>query len=184
MATTDLSRYDNSWYRTGRNLIVRGLWFFVHAMFLKNPWNPFSGLKIFFLRMFGAKIGKGVVLKPGIQVKYPWRLEIGSYSWVGENSWIDNLVAVKIGRNCCISQGAVLLTGNHKYNKATFDLVTGEITLEDGVWIGAFAIVTAGVTCKSHSVLAVKSVAVSDLEPFSVYQGNPADLVRQRVISE
>ena len=134
------------------------------------------------MRLFGAKIGKGVVIKPSVNIKYPWFLEIGDHAWIGEKVWIDNLVPVKIGPNVCISQGAMLLTGNHNYKKETFDLITGEIILEEGAWIGAKAVVTPGVTCKEHSVLAVSSVAVEDLEPYTVYQGNPAKPIRKRTI--
>jgi putative colanic acid biosynthesis acetyltransferase WcaF len=93
------------------------------------------------------------------------------------------LVKVRIGSNVCVSQGAVLLTGSHNYKKPTFDLITGSIVLEDGVWIGAQAIVSPGVTAASHSVLTAASVATKDMEAYSIYQGNPAVKIRERVIS-
>jgi putative colanic acid biosynthesis acetyltransferase WcaF len=134
------------------------------------------------LRLFGAKIGKGVNIKPRVHVKYPWNLNIGEFTWIGEDVWIDNLVKVDIGSNVCLSQGAMLLTGNHNYKKTTFDLMVGEIVLHDGVWIGAKAVVCPGVTCHEHSVLSVGSIANSDLEARGIYQGNPAQKVKERVI--
>ena len=107
---------------------------------------------------------------------------MGDYTWIGENVWIDNLVKVRIGSNVCLSQGAMLLCGNHNYKKSTFDLMVGEIIIEDGAWIGAMSTVCPGVTCKSHSVLSVNSVANKDLEAYYVYQGTPAQKVRGRVI--
>ena len=92
-------------------------------MFFINPLNPSSGLKKFILKLFGAKIGRGVVIKPGVNIKYPWKLFIGDYSWIGEKVWIDNLANVVIGRSVCISQGAMLLTGNHNYAAKEFDLM-------------------------------------------------------------
>jgi putative colanic acid biosynthesis acetyltransferase WcaF len=139
-------------------------------------------MKIFLLRIFGARIGKGVVIKPNVNVKYPWALEVGDYTWIGENVWIDNLVMVKIGKNCCLSQGSYILTGNHNYKKVTFDLVVKRVTMEDGSWLGAKAILCPGITMKEHSLLAVGSVAVSDLEAYGIYQGNPAVKVRERII--
>ena len=65
--------------------------------------------------MFGAKIGKGVIIRPGVSVKYPWKLQIGDNTWIGENVWIDNLSNIIIGKNVCVSQGAMLLSGNHNY---------------------------------------------------------------------
>lgn len=179
---TDLSRYENSWYHPGGK-IKRLAWYLTNVLFFINPLNPFSGIKVCLLRLFGAKIGIGVNIKPCVNVKYPWLLEVGDYSWIGENVWIDNLAKVKIGNNVCISQGAMLLCGNHNYKKTTFDLMIGEITLEDGSWIGAQSVVCPGVTVHTHAVLSVGSVACHDLEAYGVYQGSPAVKVRERVIN-
>ena len=103
--------------------------------------------------------------------------------WIGEKVWIDNLAQVDIHSNVCISQGAMLLTGNHNYKSVSFDLVIGSITLEEGVWIGAQAVICPGVSCGSHSILTVGSVASKNLEPYSIYQGNPAIKIRNRIIS-
>ena len=178
---TDLSSFNNSWYKPGASFLKRGLWYCFNNLFFCSRF-PFNGIKLFFLRMFGARIGKKVVVKPGVNIKSPWLLVVDDYVWIGENVWIDNLVKVSIASNCCISQGAMLLTGNHDYKKSTFDLVTGEIKLEEGAWVGAKAVVCPGVICHSHSLLTVSSVATSNLEAYGIYQGNPAKKVRERKI--
>jgi putative colanic acid biosynthesis acetyltransferase WcaF len=182
---TSLNKFENSWYWKNYNrssFLKRVIWFFASNIFL-NSYLPIPiFFKIFLLRLFGAEIGQGVVIKPKVNVKYPWLLTIGDYSWIGEEVWIDNLAMVKIGKNVCISQGAMLLTGNHDFSKPTFDLKIGNITLEDGVWIGAKAIVCPGVTCFSHSVLAVGSVASKNLEANIIYRGNPAIQIKSREI--
>ncbi|GAB3701042.1 putative colanic acid biosynthesis acetyltransferase [Spirosoma flavus] len=179
---TDLSRFDNSWYNPGSRLKIV-LWFLVNAFFL-NTYLPIPvRFKLAVLRLFGAKIGKGVMIKPAVNIKYPWLLRIGNYVWIGEQVWIDNLSEVSIGDNTCLSQGSMLLTGNHDYRRSTFDLTTRPITLADGVWIGAKSVVCAGVSCESHAVLAVNSVATRTLNAYGVYQGNPAVWVRQRTIT-
>ena len=94
MIKTDLSKYDNSWYNTGGNVLKRLLWYFCNILFIKNEWNPSSVIKVYVLRVFGAKIGRGVVIKPCVNIKYPWNLEIGDNTWIGEDVWIDNLVPV------------------------------------------------------------------------------------------
>lgn len=180
---TDLSRYDCSWYKPGGNIVKLTLWYFVNVLFFINPLNPLSSLKAFLLRMFGAKVGKGVVIKPGVNIKYPWKLVVGDHVWIGENVWIDNLDTVTLGSNSCLSQGAMLLCGNHNYSRSTFDLIVKPITLENGAWVGAKAVVTPGVTLRSHSILTVMSVATSDLEPYTINKGNPAVTVRQRNIN-
>lgn len=181
MDTVSLKDYDNSWYRPGASW-KRLLWYFANVLVMKNSWLPSSGLKVRVLRVFGAKIGVGVNIKPCVNVKYPWLLEIGDHTWIGENVWIDNLAKVRIGSNVCISQGAMLLCGNHNYKKTTFDLIIGEITLKDGSWIGAKAVVCPGITTHSHAVLGVGSVANHDLDAYCIYQGNPAVKVRERTI--
>ena len=180
---TDLSQFNNDWYKPG-SAVKRGLWYFFNAFYVLNPYNPFGGIRKFVLRLFGAKIGKGVVIKPRVNVKYPWKLTIGDHSWIGEDVWIDNLGEVKIGSNCCISQGALLLCGNHDYKKSTFDLMVGDITLEDGVWIGAKSVVTGGVYCHSHAILTAGSVTSTDLEAYKIYRGNPAEFIRDRKMEE
>jgi putative colanic acid biosynthesis acetyltransferase WcaF len=182
MNKTDLSSFNNSWYKPGGTKIKRIFWYYTNILFFLNPWNPFSSLKKTILKLYGANIGKGFVIKPAVNIKYPWKLKIGDFVWIGENVWIDNLDNVEIGNNVSISQGAVLLCGNHNYKKSTFDLITGKIILEDGVWIGARSIVTPGILCKSHSVLSVNSVATQNLEAYTIYQGNPAVDIRKRNI--
>jgi len=180
MQKTDLSSYQNAHYNTGGNSLKRLLWFFINALIFKTSILPVSGPKRGLLRLFGAKIGTGVVIKPCVNIKYPWNLSISDNTWIGENVWIDSLVNISIGANACISHGAVLLTGSHNYKLKTFDLILGPLVLEDGVWIGACAIVNPGVTAASHAVLTTGSVANKNLEAYSVYQGNPAVKIRSR----
>lgn len=174
MSKRDLSKYDHSIYQPGRNGLVRGLWYITNAMFFKSSCFPFYGLKRTLLRWFGGKIGKAVVIKPCVNIKYPWHLTIGDHSWIGENVWIDNLADVTIGKNCCISQGAMLLCGNHDYTKESFDLKIDQIVLKDGAWVGAKSIVCPGVTMGQESVLTAGSVATKNLIENTIYQGNPA----------
>lgn len=177
---TDLANYNNSWYSTGANVLVRLLWFAVNALFFKNALNGSSKLKVLLLRLFGAKIGRGVMIKPAVNIKYPWKLQVDDHTWIGEEVWIDNLDQVTIGAHCCLSQGAMILSGNHNFKKTSFDLMVAPITLEDGVWIGAKAVVTYSSYCESHAVLAVGSVASGRLKAYTIYRGNPAEAIRER----
>ena len=183
MKQTDLSIYNNSPFRPGGNVLKQMLWFYMNALFLKTSLVPVNGFKTLLLRLFGAKIGMHVTIKPGLNVKYPWNLAVGNYTWIGENVWIDSLVPVKIGSNVCISQGAVILTGSHNYKKQAFNLITSGVVLEDGVWIGACAIINPGVVAASHAVLTSGSVATENLDRYTIYQGNPAVKKRSRLIA-
>jgi putative colanic acid biosynthesis acetyltransferase WcaF len=182
MHKTDLSSFQNPEFSHGKSMLVRLLWIVLSRIFFETFVPYPNAWKSSILRLFGAKIGKGVVLKPSVKIKQPWRLEIGHHSWIGEGVWIDNLVHVSLASNVCLSQGAFLLTGNHNYKKTSFDLITGEIHLEEGVWIGAKSIVGPGVTCYSHAILSAGSATFQDLEAYSIYQGNPAVFKRERVM--
>jgi putative colanic acid biosynthesis acetyltransferase WcaF len=179
-------KVDNGSYVTtieiGATKLKQLVWVFVNVLFFMNALNQFSFIKVGLLRLFGAKVGKGVFIKPSVNVKYPWKLSLGKNVWIGEYVWIDNLCQVSIGDNVCLSQGALLLTGGHDHTKTTFDFLANQIILEEGVWIGAKAVVGGGVTCKSHSILGVNSVAESDLQEYTIYKGNPAVPVLKRLI--
>ena len=179
---TDLSKYNNNNFKPG-NIFLRFFWYFINVIFFKSSFFPFNFLKIFLLQLFGCSLGKGVVIKPNVNIKYPWKLSLGNYVWIGESVWIDNLDNVTIGNHVCISQGAMLICGSHNYKKQSFDLITKEITLNDGVWIGAKSIILPGVVAESHAILSAGSVISKNLESFTVYKGNPAEKVGSRTIS-
>lgn len=182
MKKVDNSLFNNDSYQPG-SVLKRFAWYVSNRLVMNTSILYPSFFKIWILKLFGARLGIEVVIKPNVNIKYPWFLEIGDHCWIGENVWIDNLTKVIIKSNVCISQGAMLLTGNHNYKKTSFDLMVGSITLEEGVWIGAKSVVCPGVTCKSHSILAVGSIATKDLQPYMIYQGNPAQAIRKREIS-
>jgi putative colanic acid biosynthesis acetyltransferase WcaF len=178
---------DNASYTTtisiGAGKFKQVIWYLVNVFFFKNAYNVFSSIKTGLLKAFGAKLGKGVVIKPSVNIKYPWKLTIGDHSWIGENVWIDNLSEVTIGNHVTISQGGLLITGSHDHTKQGFDFITRPIILEDGVWICAGAIVLGGVTCKSHSILGTHATAEKNLEAYTIYKGNPALPIGERIIN-
>lgn len=179
----DLSQYRNPEYDHGAGVLKRLLWHLFSKAFIHSQLPVPVSFKCMILRVFGATIGRGVVIKPNVNIKYPWFLEVGDHAWIGEEVWIDNLVMVKIGPSCCLSQGAMLLTGNHDFSKRTFNLITGTITLEEGVWLGAKTVVCPGVTAGSHAVLVVGAVATKNLEEWTIYRGNPAIPVKKRTVN-
>ncbi|MEI2709125.1 MAG: WcaF family extracellular polysaccharide biosynthesis acetyltransferase [Chitinophagaceae bacterium] len=166
----------------GASKITQLMWYFINIIIFKSSLPFPSSFKGFILKLFGADLGKGIRFKPCINIKYPWKLSIGDDCWVGEQVWIDNLEPVRIGSNCCLSQGTLLLTGSHDAMRSSFDYTSGLIILEDGVWLGAKSIVTSGVTCGLNSVLGAGSVADRNLEKNVIYKGNPAIPVLKRAI--
>lgn len=178
----DLSRFNNADFPKGAGVMKMTLWYFTNAAFFLNPFFPFRSMKPGLLRLFGARVGKGVVIHPGVNIKYPWKLTIGDHCWIGQRAWLDNIDQLTLGNNVVISQGGMIIQGSHNYKKVDYPTMSGPVILEDGSWVGAGAMVMLGVTLKSHSVLSAGSVATKDLEPYMIYQGNPAMPVRERVI--
>lgn len=176
-----LESYSSNGFVRGRSVVVEGLWLIVQWL-LVSSWLPGSWHRRHILRLFGARVGTEVVAKPGLRVKFPWRLSVGNNSWLGEDVWIDNLAPVSIGADCCISQRAYLCTGSHDWSKPGFDLITRRITIDDHAWIAAGASIGPGVTVGQGAVLSLASAATADLEAWSIYRGNPATKVRSRHI--
>lgn len=174
-----LAIFDSRGFDRGGSRVVEALWIFVQATFVRS-WLPGSAHRRFLLRLFGAKIGKAVVVKPGLRVKFPWRLDVGDHSWIGEDVWIDNLAPVRIGSNCCLSQAVYLCTGSHDHTKATFDLIVRPIVLRDGAWLAARSVVAPGVEVGAGAVLGLQSVATKDLRAGWVHAGVPAVPIRPR----
>jgi len=182
-AQVELESFNHSWYSPGRSFPVRVLWVVVNRFFLATsfPWP--SSLKRAVLRSFGASIGTGVIVKPRVNVKYPWNLSIGEHSWVGEGVWIDSLVRVTIGANACLSQGVMVETGNHDWSKPAFDLIVRDVVIEDGAWAAVRSLLLPGATLASHAVLGAGSVLSGVTEPYGIYVGVPALKVNVRIIA-
>lgn len=177
-----LRDYDNSWYQPGRGRLWQASWFFLGLPVLRSALLPSSGVRVRLLRLFGAQIGNGVVIKPGVHVKYPWHLYVGDDCWIGEDCWIDNLTTVRLGSNVCISQGAYLCTGNHDWTDPAFGLLVAPIRLNDGAWAGARAVLMPGVVLGAGAIAAAGSIVSKDIPDFEIHAGNPAVFAKRRVL--
>jgi putative colanic acid biosynthesis acetyltransferase WcaF len=176
----DLSSYSAAHFDRGASKGRELIWLFVSLVLFRLCPLSLSPLKRTVLRIFGARVGIGVTIKPQVKITFPWKLEIGDHVWLGEECWLLNLERIAIGNNVCISQRAFLCTGSHNHKLPTFDLITKPITVENGAWIGASAWVGPGVVVGVESVLSAGSVATKDLERGGIYRGNPAVFLRPR----
>ncbi len=175
-----LDNYTLGSYTPGAPYWKQLLWYFLGSPLVESNWLPISILKVAILRCFGAKIGQKVRIKPGVRVKFPWRLVIGDCVWIGEDTWIDNLATVEIESHVCLSQGVYLCTGNHDWSLPNFQLITAPIYIEESSWIAAKSVIGPGVTVGRGAVLTLGGVTGRSLEPMVIYAGNPAQPIKKR----
>ncbi|MGP6088753.1 WcaF family extracellular polysaccharide biosynthesis acetyltransferase [Antarctobacter jejuensis] len=166
-----LDLFENPEFDRGASKLTELLWMMVQGLVF-GSWLPGSGWRAKLLRAFGAKIGQGVVIKPHVRVKFPWRLSVGNQVWIGERVWIDNLAQVTIQDHACISQGAYLCTGSHDWTDAKFALITRPITIGQGAWVGARSNVAPGCVLEDGAVLAMGALGSGQLAAMTVYRAD------------
>lgn len=181
MTLQDLQAYRRppDWH-PGAPWLVQLLWFCLGSPLLAARWLPGSAWRVLLLQSFGAEIGRGCRLKPGLRVKYPWRLQVGQHCWLGEDAWLDNLAPIQIADRVCISQGAYLCTGNHDFRSSGFGLRPGAIQIAADVWIGARAVLPPGASIGAGAVVCLGAVVAGPVPPGAIMRGNPAQKVGQR----
>lgn len=156
------------------------LWYFIKVLFFLSALPYTSNFKVFVLRLFGAKIGTGLVIKPRVNIHFPWKLEIGNHVWIGEETFLLNFEKLTIGNNVCISQRAFLCGGNHDYKVSSMPYRNGIITLQDGCWIGASSFIGPNVIIGTDTVISANSVVTKSLSENGIYSGNPIQLIKNR----
>lgn len=179
MKIIDLSKAPGEREAWGRPVWVVFVWALVELLLVTNPIQISSRVRVLALRLFGAAIGDGVVIRPRVRVKFPWKLRIGARSWVGEGVWIHNQDQVYIGNDAVVSQESFLTTGSHAHRR-DMGLITRPIRLEDGVWVTSRCMLLGGTVLGTSSLVAPMSVVSGVFPPNSVVRGNPAVIVGRR----
>jgi len=176
-----LDRYStpSSWH-PGAPLLVQALWFCIASPLTCTRWLPGSAWRVLFLRAFGASIGHNCRIKPGLRVKFPWRLQVGHACWLAEDAWIDNLAPVQLGDRVCLSQGVYICTGNHNFRSPAFDLQLGPIVIESDAWIAARAVLAPGTVVGAGAVVSLGAVVSGVVPRGAIMRGNPAVIVGER----
>lgn len=179
-AWVDLAAFANPEYDPGRGPLMRTVWYYCSLLFFESGWLPISGVKARLLRLFGAQVGAGLVIRPRVRIKYPWRLSVGDHCWIGQGAWIDNIEDVHIGSHVCVSQLVYFCTGSHDYRRRRFDLAARPIVVGDGAWIGARATLLPGVTIGANAIVAGGSVVTKSVDSATIVGGNPAKTIALR----
>lgn len=165
----------------GKNAIVVQFWWFVQYVFFKPSPQFMYGWRRFLLRLFGARIGKKVIIRPNVTITYPWKVVIGDYSWIGDNVELYSLGKIEIGTNVVISQKSYLCTGSHDYLKQDFPIFQKPIKIGDESWIATDVYIAPGVTIGKRTVIGARSSVFKDLNSNSIYMGSPAKFVKKRI---
>jgi putative colanic acid biosynthesis acetyltransferase WcaF len=162
-----------------RPRLVQALWVLVETLLVSNPLVLSSAVRRWALRCFGARIGRGVIIRSRVRVKYPWKLSVGDWSWIGEGVWIDNHGYVHVGSHCVLSQEVFITTGSHDY-LSTMDLIVEDVRVEDGAWLTARVIVNRGVNVGRSSLVTPGSVVTRDIPAGKIFGGAPAKFLKSR----
>jgi putative colanic acid biosynthesis acetyltransferase WcaF len=170
----DLSRFRLPRGSRGRPTWFVQLWWLFDALFVRPTPQGFYFWRRFALRLFGATVGRKVLVRPGVRVTFPWKVVIGDYCWIGDNATLYSVANITIGEHSVISQEAYLCTGTHDHCDMSFSLVASPITAEPECWIAARTFVGPGVRIGRGAVVGVGAVVLSDVEPATIVAGVPA----------
>jgi putative colanic acid biosynthesis acetyltransferase WcaF len=180
----DLSQYHEPGYDAGGSRIAMLLWWLVQSIAFPLTMHMAHGIRCQLLRLFGAKVGPHVRIRPTARFTYPWNIEIGDYSWIGDDAVLYSLAPIKIGRHCVISQKNYLCTGSHDMSDPRFGLVTGEVVVEDGVWIATDCFVGPNVRIGANAVIGVRSTVLDSMPPGQICVGTPCKPVKPRLMNK
>jgi putative colanic acid biosynthesis acetyltransferase WcaF len=178
----DLAQYHQPGFEVGRPKWYVMLWWLVQAITFPLTLHASHGPRCTLLRWFGAKIGKQVIIRPTARFTYPWKVEIGDYSWVGDDVVFYSLAPIRVGEHCVVSQRSYLCTGSHDISDPRFGLMSAPIVIENGAWIAIDCLVGPGVTIGANSVIAARSSVFRDMPPGQVCMGTPCRVVKPRIM--
>lgn len=187
MAFNKIQRLNNfklPQYFRGRPGWFVQLWWIVQAIFFKTSPQFLYGWRRFLLLLFGAKIGKKVIIRPSVTITYPWKVKIGDYSWIGDNVELYSLGEIEIGNNVVISQKSYLCAASHDYTKDNFPIFSQKITIEDECWLATDVYVAPGVTVGKGTVVGARSSVFKNLPSGKVCVGSPAKVIKDRIVEK
>ena len=162
-----------------RPTVVVLLWSVCELLFIYNPWQVSSRVRAIVLRLFGAEVGRGVIVRPRTRIRFPWKLAIGENCWIGEGVWIHNQDRVTIGHDAVISQEVFITTGSHDHRR-DMGLLTRPVIIEPGVWVTSRCVVLGGVTIGRSSLIGPLTVVDRDVPPNKIVRGASATVVSDR----
>lgn len=183
MVYQDLSKHKVPEGFRGRNLLVVQLWWLAESTLFACSPQFMYGWRRFLLRLFGANIGKNVLIRPSVKVTYPWKVSIGENSWIGDETVFYSLGEISIGRNVSVAHKVYFCTGLHDTSKVSFDILQKPIFVEDECWIPNDVFVAPGVTIHRGCVIGARSSVFQDMPEGMICYGNPAKPIKKREVN-
>ena len=180
----NLNQYKTPKGFRGKSKLVVQLWRFIYVLFFRTSPQFMYNWRRFLLKAFGAKIGKGILIRPSVKITYPWKVSIGDYSWIGDDVVLYSLGEIEIGKNSVISQRSYICTGFHDYQKQDFPIYSKKIVIKSSCWIATDVFIGPGTTINEGVVIGSRSSVYKDLPPYTVCIGSPAKVVKERKIEE
>ena len=175
---TDADRFINPY--TLKEKILRVIWNYVGQVIFRLTFHNWYTVRRALLRLFGCTVGENARIRPSVRIEQPWNLTVGKNVVIGDRANVYCLGKIVIGDNVSISQQAHLCAGSHDFTKRNFPLLRPPITIEDHAWIAADAYVAPNVTVHEGAILGARGAAFKDLEPWTIYGGNPAKALGER----
>jgi len=164
----------------GKSKLCVQLWWLVQAIFIGLSPQIFYGWRRFWLRSFGAQIGKKVLIRPSVKITYPWKVSIGDYSWIGDDVVLYSLGEIEIGSNTVISQKSYFCTGSHDYTKETFDIFAKKIKVGNSCWLATDVFVAPGITISDGAIVGARSSVFNDVDANTINVGSPSKMIKKR----
>lgn len=165
----------------GRSALVVQLWWSVQATLFRGSPQFMYGFRRWLLRCFGAKVGRGVLIRPSVKVTYPWNITINDYAWIGDDVTLYSLAHIHVGYHSVVSQKCYLCAGSHDYRAISFDIFAKPITIEDEVWVATDVYIAPGVRVGRGAVVGARSSVFSDLPAEMISLGSPAKPYKSRI---
>jgi len=166
----------------GRSAFVVQLWWFTQAVFFKSLPQICYGLRRSVLRAFGARIGIGVRIRPGVEVTYPWKIAIGEYAWIGDDVVLYSLGAITIGAHTVVSQASYVCAADHDHLVMDFPIRERPVFIGSEVWIASDVWIGPGVTIGDGAVIGARSTVIRDLPERMVCVGSPCVPIKPRLM--
>ncbi|MEM8603962.1 MAG: hormogonium polysaccharide biosynthesis acetyltransferase HpsU [Cyanobacteria bacterium P01_H01_bin.121] len=181
-AWVDLRAYDQSGFNRGRPGWLVLLWWFLQAIIFPISLHSSHGVRVALLRLFGAQIGRDVVIRPTARFTYPWKVTIGDASWIGDDVVFYSLDSITVGEHCVVSQETYLCTGSHDVQDPRFGLITAPIEIQSGAWVATDCFVGPGVTIGANTVVGTRSTVTKSLPAGQICYGTPCRPVKPRMM--